>query len=264
MTVQTLKERITSYKEANSLKLMRRVPIIINVNGRAFARITNDLSKPYCAEFMNAMCATSIKLCHEITGSVFAYCFNDNITIVTRNDQSNETMPWFQNDAQKIVSASASIATLEFSNAARDLGLKLAGDATFASSVYAVPNLTEAINVLVAMQQVSTHSSLNFASYYELYKKYGQDAYDIVQGRTAEEKEELLTEECGIAFNNYPSAFRRGVAFYRAPTLVSSAEGQIMKNKWVMNNEIPIFTKDQTFLTNIFKSGADIYRANPT
>jgi len=33
-----------------------------------------------------------------------------------------------------------------------------------------------------------------------------------------------------------------------------------MRNKWHLNLEPPIFTKDQSFLSNIFKNGADIFR----
>lgn len=258
MTIKTLKDRINGYREVSSPKLMCRLPVVINVNGRGFRRLTSGLEKPYCAEFANVMCATAIKLCHEIDGAVFAYTFNDDITIITRNDQSLETQPWFQNDVQKIVSASSSIATLEFGNAAKAVDLVLKGEATFTSNVFTVPSITEAINVLIAKQQLASQTSLNFAVFYELTAKYGEDAIDILQNRTPEDKEELL-EECGRSYNSYPVPFRRGIACYRAPTLIS---GGVLKNKWIVNTDIPVFTKDQTFLSNIFKSGSDIVRVN--
>ncbi len=261
MAIITLKDRINSYKDACSHKLMRKVPLVITVNGRGFSRVTSNIMKPFSSEFSNVMCATTAKLCQEIDGAVFGFCFGDDITIIARNDQNAETMPWFQNDIQKIVSAAASIATLEFSNAARSIGLGLASDAAFSASVFAVPNVTEAINVLVSKQQLSFQSSLNFAVYYELRKKYGDEALEMVQGRTLEEKEEILHSVCGITLNSYDLSFRRGIAYYRAPTLVSGTSGQIFKNKWILNNEIPVFTKDHAFLSQIFKSGLDIFRA---
>lgn len=257
MTIQTLKDRINSYREVSSQKLMRRLPVVINVNGRSFRKLTSSLGKPYNNEFSNVMCATAVKLCHEIDGAVFAYTYNDDITIIVRNDQSLETQPWFQNDVQKIVSASASIATLEFSNACKAVDLTLNAEATFVANVFTVPSLTEAMNVLIAKQQAASQSSLNFAVFYELSLKYGDDAIDILQNRSPEDKEELL-EECGRSYNTYPAPFRRGIACYRAPTLVSG----VIKNKWIINTELPIFAKDQTFLGNIFKSGADIVRVS--
>jgi hypothetical protein len=65
-----------------------------------------------------------------------------------------------------------------------------------------------------------------------------------------------LEQECQVDFNNYPLSFRRGVAGYKVPKIV----GDTMKNKWYLNTEPPIFTKDQSFLSNIFKNGADIFR----
>lgn len=260
MAIITLKDRVNSYQTIYSQKIMPRLPIVITINGRSFRRITSKIEKPFSLEFLNVMCATMVKLCHEIEGAVFAYMFSDEITIIVRNDQSLETQAWFQNDIQAMVSVSASIATLEFNSAAKSCDLLLIGEPTFVSNVFAVPNLTEAANVIVCKQQLAQHRSLTSAVLHELTKKYGDDAIDILQNRTSEEKEELL-QEYGIHFNSYPTAYRRGVACYRAPTVVHSKDGQVIKNKWVVNTELPIFAKDQ-FLSNIFKSGSDIFRVN--
>jgi len=260
MAIHTLKDRINSYRDACSQKLLRRLPVVINVNGRGFRRVTSMIEKPFSADLANVMCATAVKLCHEIDGAVFAYTFNDDITIITRNDQSYETQPWFQNDVQKIVSAASSIATLEFSNAAKEVGLGSLAEAMFTSHAFTVPSLTEAINVLIAKQQLASQSALNFSVFYELTEKYGDDAIEILQNRTPDDKEELL-EECGRSFSAYPAPFRRGVACYRSPTLVNSKDGGIIKNKWVIDPDLPLFSKDQAFLTNIFKTGSDIIRA---
>ncbi len=261
MPIQTLKERINDYREVSSSKLMRKLPIVINLNGRSFRRITQGIEKPYSTDFSNVMCATAIKLCHEISGAVFAYIFNDDITIVARNDQSVETQAWFQNDIQKIVSVSASIATLEFANAAKSFDLILNGEATFTSNVYTVPSTMEAINVLILKQQLCQQTSLNFSAFYELSHRYGDDAIDILQNRSPEEKEELLAQ-CGQHYTTFPLPFRRGIACYRSPTLISSRDGDTFRNKWTLNTELPIFSKDSKFLENILRSGSDIIRVN--
>ncbi len=70
----------------------------------------------------------------------------------------------------------------------------------------------------------------------------------------------LLNQECGINFNDYPAAFRRGVACYRAPTVVNYQGEETLKNKWLLDLEIPIFTKEHSFLGHILKTGNDIFR----
>lgn len=252
---------MNSYQACYSQKILPRVPIVITINGRSFSRITSKIEKPFSLDFLNVMCATTIKLCHEVEGAVFAYTFGDDITLVVRNDQSLETQAWFQNDIQSMVSVSASIATLEFSSAAKSCDLLLGGEPTFISNVFAVPNLTEAANVVVCKQQLAQHRALTSAVLHELTKKYGDDAIDILHNRTADEKEELL-QEYGIHFNSYPQAYRRGVACYRAKTIVQGKDGQVMKNKWVVNTELPLFAKEQVFLSNILTTGSDIFRAN--
>ena len=58
----------------------------------------------------------------------------------------------------------------------------------------------------------------------------------MLTGLNNEDKIDLLKQECNINYNDYPSAFRRGFAAYKVPTLT--------KTKWQLNNELPIFTKD--------------------
>lgn len=238
---------------------MRKIPIVVNINARSSQKTTAKLEKPHSNKFSNAMCATTVKLCHELEGAILAYSFSDDITVIIRNDQSFDTQPWFNNDIQKINSVAASIATLEFSKAAISVGMDL-NEVTFLSHVFAVPNLTEVSNLLIAKQQLATQSAIGFAAYYELYKKYGEDSEDILQGRTLDEKEELLAEECGISFNEYPSVFKRGFAVYRAPSIIGGLSGQSIKNKWIVNPDIPLFTKEHSFLNNLLKTGADIVR----
>lgn len=257
----TIKERMNSYKESCSMKLMRRLPVIININGRSFSKITNTVSKPYSEALMEAMCATTIKLCHEIDGTVLAYTYSDDITIIARNDQTNETQPWFQNEIQKIASVSSSIATSEFSHIIKDLGITLNGDARFSSTVFTVPSISEVVNLMIHKQQMATASALSYSLFYELVNEHGEeDAIDILKGRSSEDKEELL-REYGKSLSDYPLTFRRGAACYRSPQIVPTRDGSIIKKKWIVNTELPVFSANHTFLNNVLNNGTDIIRA---
>lgn len=252
-----LKDRVESYQEQSEYKLLNKLPVVSIINGRSFAKITSLLDKPYCQEFTECMVSTALKLCNEVEGTIFSYHHNDEIILVSRNDQSNDTEPWFDNKVQKLSSIIASIATLQFNNCINAVNLNLLSEAYFTVKVFTVPNVSEAINTIIYKQQQNFYTSIQFACFYELLKKYDRTYIrDMVQGLSFEEKIELLQQECNVDFNQYPIAFRRGVACYKIPKVI----GDTMKNKWTINADLPIFTKDQSFLNNIFKNGTDIVR----
>jgi tRNA(His) guanylyltransferase len=253
-----LNERIIAYQQATDIRLLPRVPIIIVVNGRSFSKITSLLEKPFDKSLSECLLSTMMKLCADIEGALFSYQHNDEIVVVARNDQNNTTEPWFDNRAQKIASITSSIATLHFNRCVSAIDLNLMGEVTFHSQVFAVPNITEAINTLIYKQQYNFQTSIQAACFYELLKKYDKNIIkNMISGLSIDERIDLLNQESQINFNDYPISFRRGAACYKVPRV--SEDGN-MKNKWFVNPDLPIFTKDQTFLSSIFKNGADIFR----
>lgn len=258
MSSLKLKDRVNAYVDSSNYRLLTRVPIIIGINGRSFHKVTSLLDKPYCLKLAESLLSTTVKLCMEVEGTLFAYQHNDEIIIVARNDQNQETSPWYDNRLQKICSITSSIVTQHFNMFASSSGLDLMGDALFTSQVFVVPNITEAINTLVYKQQNNFHTSIQFACFYELLKKYDKPTIkEMMYDLSTDEKIDLLKQECGIDFNEYHQSFRRGAACYKVPKVI---EG-VVKNKWIVNTELPIFTKDQSFLNNIFKMGVDIFRS---
>ena len=148
-----LKDRIDSYRDASDYKLLNRLPIIICVNGRSFAKNTSLLKKPYDESFSECILSTTLRLCSEIEGAFFAYQHGDEIVIVARNDQNPDTTPWYDNKIQKICSVTASIATSHFNKCATAIELNLTGEPAFTSQVFVVPNIMEATNTMIYKQQ---------------------------------------------------------------------------------------------------------------
>ena len=253
-----LSNRIESYQQVTDCKIMNRLPIIICINGRGFAKATQLLDKPYCPKFAECMLSTMLKLCSQVEGATFAYHQNDEIIIVARNDQNNDTTAWYDNKVQKICSVTSSIATLHFNECVSKLQLNMTGDESiFTSQVFAVPNVSEAINAIIYKQQQNFFISIQSACLYNLLNKYDKNSIrDMLNGLTIDEKIDLLYQECNINFNDYPLEFRRGTAAYKIPKIIDGT----MKNKWHLDSELPIFTKDASFLSNLFKHGSDIFR----
>jgi tRNA(His) guanylyltransferase len=255
--MRKLKDRIEGYHDQSDFKLSERLPLVISVNGRSFAKTTQLLDKPYCPKLAECFLSTMLYMCSSIEGAIFAYHHNDEVVIITRNDQTNETSPWYDNKVQKICSVTASLATMHFNKCASALQLNLTGDSIFTSQVFTPPGIPEAIQTIVYKQQQNFHTSIQSACLYELLKKYDRNAIkEMLMGLSIDEKVELLSQECAIDFNAYPVPFRRGAACYKVPKVVDG----VMKNKWYLNSELPIFAKDQSFLTNITKNGSDIFR----
>lgn len=257
MSSLKLKDRIDNYINLSDHKLLNRIPLIININGKSFHKVTSFLDKPFCPKFSDSMLSTTVKLCMNIEGAVFAYQHNDDITIVVRNDQTPDTSPWFDNKIQKICSITSSIATQHFNMFANNVGLNLIGDALFTSQIFCVPNIQEVINTIIYNQQHNFYVAIQLACFYELIKtRDKQTIKEMLSNLTIDEKIDLLNQECDVDFYNYPTSFRRGIACYKAPKIIDGS----IKNKWTVNSELPIFTQDQSFLINIFKNGADIFR----
>jgi len=254
MAIDSLKDRVFAYEDISDYKLTRKLPVIINLNGRGFRKTTSLMKKPFSKEFIEIMGQTLVRLASEIEGAVLLYSFNDEINIVCRNDQNIETEAWYDNNIQKIVSATASIASISFFASSQLEGIKLLGEPIFLAKTFILPSLTETINYLIAKQHQASHTAISMACFYELLKKHNVDkVLKIMKNLTIDEKYDLLIKECDIDLNSYPLAFWRGIACYRAPKLIKTQFGDEMKNKLTINDELPFFNKDHSFLFDILK-----------
>lgn len=258
----TLRDRIISYQQIYDTKLMPRVPLAIMINGRSFRKTTSLLKKPFDETLLETMAGISIKLMQEIDGSVIAYSFNDEIIIIVRNDQTIDTNAWFDNKVQKICSATASMATSEFNRLSKLADLQIIGDPTFTSSVFIVPSITEAINVLISKQNEAIYTAVSMACLYELGKKFDLSTIrQTLNEKSGSQKLDILLNQCGINFDDYPASFKRGSAVYRIQKVIESEEGfERVKNKLNVDLDLPNFSREPEFLEKIISNGRDILR----
>jgi tRNA(His) 5'-end guanylyltransferase len=255
----SLTDRINSYQDLSDYQLMKRLPIVIVLNGRSFSKLSSLVDKPFSPDFMELMIASMVKLCQEVDGVVFAFTFNDQIIVALRNDQTSTTEAWYNNKIQAMVSVSSSLATLEFNKVKDTKDIKLLGDAVFTAKAFVVPSIMELTNTIIHMQQSCFHTALSQACFYELLKRHPADTVkQMLAGKTPKEKSEILYEECKVDFNSYPLPFKRGVGAYRSPKF--NPKSKEIKHKLIINDELPLFSHEKDWLFSIFKSGADILR----
>jgi len=239
------KKIFEDYTEVTNYKLLHKTPIIIHFNGRGFKRVSSLLDKPFSYDLSKCFQTALYKCCIEFEGCVFGYQFNDEFIFILRNDQHKETVPWYDNSLQKILSSTTSILTYNFTLSCNSFDLSLVGDPIFIGNVFNVSKSSDCINYLIFSQNKNFIHSLNLACEYELLKlNFNKDyIYDLIKAMSVDDKKDLLLNTCNIDFLNYPIEFRRGVGCYR----VKKEE----KNKWVIDNELNIFYENINMLSSI-------------
>ena len=77
-----LKDRIEGYRSDSDYKLTNRLPIIICLNGRGFAKVTQLLDKPYCVKFTECISSTMLPTLSDVEVVLVTYQHNDEIVSV--------------------------------------------------------------------------------------------------------------------------------------------------------------------------------------
>ena len=228
MVRDSLGDRMKAYyEEIPKIKLMRRTPVIIRIDGKAFHTFTRGMQKPFDEVLTKAMQETTKYLCENIQGCVLGYTQSDEISLVLIDYQKLETSAWYDNEVQKICSISASMATMAFNRYFKKnvdeyiLSGKymqspkimetyhkaIEKGALFDSRCFNIPR-EEVTNYIYWRQLDATRNSIqsvgqaNF-SHKELHCKTCNDIQDM-----------LMTQK-GINWNDFPAYLKRGTAVFK-------------------------------------------------
>jgi len=249
------KQKLQEYENLSDFRLMKKIPIIVSLNGRNFSKLTNKCEKPFSTDLLKSFCGTALKLSQEAEGCVFSYCYNDQIFLLLRNDFFEETEAWFDNKIQKITSCLSGIASLEFYKTSKLFKLEFQNDPIFFTHVFTLPTIDDAVSFFILKQQAAYLKAINNAVFYELSKKFSQSKVEsMLDGASSEEKILLLKDYCDLEFSDYPLIYKRGFACYKMSSLNDTSN----KLKWNIDLDVPIFSKNEAFLRSIFISGKDI------
>lgn len=269
MKYDSLGDRMKGYENAYRIYLPRRLPVIIRVDGRAFHTFTKGFQRPFDEVLMSAMQLTAKKLCQEVSGCKLAYVQSDEISLLVTNDDTLETQPWFDNNLQKLTSLCASIATLEFNkvfsscdwgwycnlldtyadeddkkNRIPDHLVDIADHhqnaydkATFDARAFILPK-EEVCNYFIWRQQDAVRNSIQMVAQ-SMY------SHNELQGKNQSDLQELIHAK-GVNWNDYSIPCKRGTCIVRREEEVDG----IMRHKWVIDTEIPTFTKKRDYVEN--------------
>ena len=102
------------YEQVPKIRLVRRMPVMIRIDGKAFHTFTRGFQKPFDDVLIKSMQETMKYLCENIQGCVFGYTQSDEITLVLVDYKKLTSSAWFDYEVQKMCSISASMATMIF------------------------------------------------------------------------------------------------------------------------------------------------------
>lgn len=249
--------RMKEYYEAiPKTRLMRRTPVAIRLDGRAFHTFTRGFKKPFDEILVKTMQRTMKYLCEEIQGCVFGYTQSDEITLILIDYQTLETDAWFGWEVQKMCSIAASMATLAFNTYFRQevnnlyeqiwddiiedwigmdeeiayyftLEKAINKGATFDCRCFNIPK-EEVCNLILWRQLDATRNSIQMVG-------QANFSHKELQNKSCNMIQDMLHEERGINWNDFPTYLKRGSACIRSVT-----EDGLEFDKWIVDLDMPI------------------------
>lgn len=226
-----------NYEKRGDHKLIRRIPVIIRLDGKAFHTLTRKHCKDKFDEHFYISMLESVKsLFDKIQGLKCAYFQSDEVSLLLTDFDSFETEAWFDYKLSKIESISAAMMSVIFTK-------NFGHEAFFDSRARNYPK-EEVNNYFVWRQQDCRRNSVQvlaqkYFSHKELHKKNTKDSISMLLDK-------------GINYYNLDNKFKNGTFVYRDfDNVINHSSGIIFKdNKFI----------DKSYLK--FSSRSEVYDKN--
>lgn len=240
------------YEQIFRTKLMRRTPVIIRIDGKAFHTFTRGFAKPFDMVLMKSMQETTKYLCENIQGCVMGYTQSDEITLVLVDYAKFETSAWFDYEVQKMCSIAASMATMAFNRLFKEKVDAYIRDnedgelveiytkavnkgAMFDARVF---NITkeEVTNCIYWRQLDASRNSVQMVG--QAYFSHKQ-----LQNKSCSNIQDMLMEEHNINWNDFTVPQKRGTAVIKVTKELAVEEDGApqLRSEWIIDENIPIF-----------------------
>ena len=284
MDTSDLAKRMKQYEHVSQSVLMRRMPVIMRLDGKAFHTFTRGFERPFDKILVKSMQETMKYLCQNIQGCVLGYTQSDEITLVLVDYKKLTSDAWFDNEVQKMCSIGASMATMAFNKSFLDevdLEYSLRFDeiqdnqelskyekqsleeelentfdiyydkvnkAMFDCRVFNLPK-EEVTNCIYWRQLDASRNSIQMV---------GQASFSHreLMNKTCNQIQDMLMTQREINWNDLDTTYKRGSCCVKEEYFEPNEDGKYVKNecgeaingvrrtKWVIDNEIPIFKGD--------------------
>ena len=243
------------YETIPKTRLMRRCPVAIRIDGKAFHTFTRGFDKPFDEVLVKSMQNTMKYLCENIQGCVFGYTQSDEITLILLDYQTLDTDAWFDYEVQKMCSIAASMATMAFnkyfyeelpvnSERAGTYYAALEKGAMFDARVFNIPK-EEVTNLVYWRQLDAARNSVQMVG-------QANFSHKELQGKSCNMIQDMLMTQKGINWNDFPTYLKRGSACIKKEKGVnveySSSNAVIatltIRPGWVIDLDMPMLKGD--------------------
>lgn len=258
------------YETVPKTRLVRRTPVAIRIDGKAFHTFTRGFEKPFDEVLGRAMRKTMKYLCENIQGCVLGYTQSDEITLILIDYKKLTSSAWFDYEVQKMCSIAASMATMAFNRFFAgevktftfnngenyERGSKEAilcevyrnavnKGAMFDARVFNIPK-EEVANLIYWRQLDATRNSIQMVG-------QANFSHKELQNKSCNVIQEMLFQERDINWNDFPTHLKRGSCCVKSDISVTFATenedgsvttGAVERPHWEIDLEIPIFKEE--------------------
>ena len=253
----------TFYEQIPKTKLMRRCPVAIRIDGKAFHTFTRGFQKPFDEVLIKSMQETMKYLCEDIQGCVLGYTQSDEITLILVDYKKLTSSAWFDYEVQKICSIAASMATMAFNKFFRDnvddylyenyddqyladyietLQNAVDKGAMFDARCFNIPK-EEVTNLVYWRQLDASRNSIQMVG-------QANFSHKELQNKSCNDIQDMLMTQKDINWNDLPTYQKRGSCCVRNKIVIETdsvmATVQLRdtsksENEWIIDTDIPIF-----------------------
>lgn len=251
------------YEGVPKTRLVRRMPVAIRIDGKAFHTFTKGFQKPFDEILVKSMQDTMKYLCENTQGCVLGYTQSDEITLILVDYKHLNSDAWFDYEIQKMCSIAASMATMAFnkafaSNVAKQskrlyreyleekdasyidtLEKAMNKGAIFDARCFNIPK-EEVCNLIYWRQLDATRNSIQMVG-------QANFSHKELQNKSCNMIQEMLFAEKDINWNDYPTYLKRGSCCIKTTIQnpnVDIKDGAYPKSIWMIDLDIPIFKGD--------------------
>jgi tRNA(His) 5'-end guanylyltransferase len=236
MKIDSIGERMkNNYEDRSRFYLLRRIPVIIRLDGRAFHTFTKHCEKPFDGEFCIMMDNTCKHLVENIQGCKCGYVQSDEISLLLTDFDTLTTEGWFDYNKSKIESISSSMASVIFNsydyckNLIKKNNINIIHYPVFDSRSFNIPK-EEVVNYFIWRQKDWIRNSISMLartifSSKELHKKNLSQIHDMLHDK-------------GLNWSNIENRYKNGTLI-----LKENDNEIIFENKIIFTNNREIIEK---------------------
>lgn len=271
------------YEQIPKTKLVRRMPVIIRIDGKAFHTFTRGFTRPFDELLIETMQETTKYLCENIQGCVLGYTQSDEITLVLVDYKKLTSSAWFDYEVQKMCSIAASMATMAFNRIFRgkvheyaynngenyyrdsdeyklsEIYKKQLGKAMFDTRCFNIPK-EEVTNCVYWRQLDALRNSIQMVG-------QANFSHNELQNKSCNDIQDMLMTQKEINWNDCPTYQKRGTCVVRNKIITKSNGATELcqlrdiaksETEWIIDKDIPIFKgEDREYIDKLIYVGEE-------